>query len=116
MIRRKGIVVTSHHLALRCICDNGQPWRLPQQAGAPAVDQGDEQEEEDRALHALEDLEPNPTGGRRERLREQVGEDEQHVEHDGLHRIEADEAGEGLLVPHDGEVEREEEEEGRERR
>ena len=112
--RFKG-TVQSHHLALCRISDDGQPWRLAEQAGAPAVHEADEQEEEHRALHALEDLEADPAG-RREGLREQVREDEQHVERDGLHGVEADEAGEGLLVPHDGEVEREEEEEGRERR
>ena len=105
----------SHHLALGCICNDGQPWRHPEQAGASAVEKGDEQEEEDGVLRALEDVEPDPGARGREGLREEVGDDEQDVERDGLHGVEAHEAGEGLLVAHDGEVEGDEEEEGRER-
>jgi hypothetical protein len=110
------ITIKSHHLALGCISDDGQPRRLPEQTRSTTVEQADEQEEEDGVLHALEDLEAGSgSGGRREGAREQVGEDEQDVERDGLHGVEADEAGEGLLVAHDGEVEREEKEEGCER-
>lgn len=49
-----------HHLALGCICNYGQPWRHPEHARAPAVDEADEQEEEDGVLQALEDVQPDP--------------------------------------------------------
>lgn len=47
----------SHHLALSRVRDDGQARRDPEQAGAPAVDEGDEQEEEDGVLQAGEDVE-----------------------------------------------------------
>uniref|UniRef100_A0A0D9XXM3 Uncharacterized protein n=1 Tax=Leersia perrieri TaxID=77586 RepID=A0A0D9XXM3_9ORYZ len=42
--------------------------------------------------------------------------EDQHVEHDDRHGIEAEEAGEGLLAAHNGKVEGEHEEEGHEQR
>lgn len=102
-------VRNSHDLALGGLGDDGQPGDLAEEAGSRSIDQGDEEKQEDGAVDALEEIEGEPFPWIKGAL-EEVGEDEEDVEDDGLHGVEADVAAEGGVAD-DSEVEGEEEEE-----
>lgn len=108
--RERGGRRASHDLPLSRLCNNGQPGELAKEAGRRAIDERDQQEEEDGAVQAHHQVQPHPFAWGEAPL-EQIREDEEHVEDDGLHGVEADEPAEAPRVSHHGEVEREEDEE-----
>ncbi|CAL9111631.1 unnamed protein product, partial [Musa textilis] len=106
--------MASHDPPLGGLGDEWQPRNLPQEACRGAVDERHEHEQEDGAVKALEELQPDPAIGVEGPL-EEIGEYEEDVEDDGLHGVETDEAAESGRIANDGEVEGEEEEGGDER-
>ncbi|CAL9047440.1 unnamed protein product, partial [Musa banksii] len=106
--------MASHDPPLRGLGDEWQPRNLPQEACRGAVDERREQEQEDGAVEALEELQPDPAIGVEGPL-EEIREYEEDVEDDGLHGVETDEEAEFGWIANDGEVEGEEEEGGGER-
>lgn len=95
------------------IGDNGQPGHLPQQARRGPIHQTHQEEQENGAIQAHHQVQPQPVLGV-ERPLQQVGEDEQHVQHDGLHGVEPNVPAEAGVADH-GEVKGEEDEEAVER-
>lgn len=98
----------SHDLPLGGLGDDRQPRDLPQEARRGPVDERQEQEQENSAVEALEEVQPDALT-RVERSLEEVGEDEEDIEDDGLHRVEADVTTKPGRVADDGEIEGEEE-------
>lgn len=95
------------------IGDNGQPGHLPQQARRGPINQTHQEKQEHGAIQAHHQVQPQPVLGV-ERPLQQVGEDAQHVEHDGLHGVEPHVPAEAGVADH-GKVECEEDEEAVER-
>lgn len=106
-------VVCSKDLPISSISDNGQPRNQTKQASRKTIDQRDKQEEEHSAVQTHHHIQTKPISGVEAPL-EQIREDQQHVEDDGLHRVEPNVPAE-VRVPHDDEVETDEDEEAIER-
>lgn len=100
-------------MPISSISNNGQPRDLTKQASRESVDQRDKQEEEHCAVQTHHHIQTKPICGIEAPLN-QIRENQQHVEHNRLHRVEPNVPAE-VRVPHDDEVESEEDEKAIER-
>lgn len=89
--------------------NNGQSRNLAQQATGRPINQAHEEEQEHGAVQAHHQVQPQPIPGVEAPL-QQIGENQQHIEHNRLHGVEPDVAAE-VGVPHHHEVERQEHQE-----
>nr|VDD21365.1 unnamed protein product [Brassica oleracea] len=100
-------------LPISSISNNGQPRGQTKQASRESIDQTDKQEEEHCAVQTHHHIQTKPISGIKAPLK-QIRENQQHVEHNGLHRVEPNVPAE-VRVSHDDEVESDEDEEAIER-
>lgn len=96
------------YLGIGSISNKRQPRHSPDQARATSKEETDHEIEEHGVVEHNQRFETNPSCGV-ERAFHEAGQDEQHVQHDGLHRVEPD-VSVHVGVPDAEEVEAEEEE------